>query len=110
MMLEAVRSNDTGPDRQRKVKELAETILNEGAAGFSEITPEHLAVASTQSYMHMAPDNPLMLTLVDVAAEHDVPILIHMEAVTRSGPMPQDLNRPPNPSQITENITGLEKL
>jgi len=110
MMLEAVRVNNTGPDTQRKVKELAEKLLSEGAVGFSELTPEHLAVASTQSYMHMPPDNPLMLVLADVAAQHGVPMLIHMEALMRSGPMPDDLNRPPNPSQITENITGLERL
>src|ERR1700720_782086 len=57
MMLDAVRLNNTGSETQRKVREVAEKILRNGASGFGEITLEHLAVGATQTYDHMPPDN-----------------------------------------------------
>jgi len=110
MMLDAVRLNNTGSETQRKVREVAEKILRNGASGFGEITLEHLAVGATQTYDHMPPDNPLMLLLADIAAEHGVPILIHMEVIPQKMSIPADLKRPPNPLELQDNLTAFKRL
>jgi predicted TIM-barrel fold metal-dependent hydrolase len=110
MIQEAVRSGDAGPEVQRKFKERAEEIIRQGAAGFGETTAEHFAFAPSQSYQYAPPDHPLFLILADVAAEHNVPIDLHMEAVPQAMPLPAGLIQPPNQSPLHENIAAFERL
>lgn len=57
-------------------------ILSAGAIGFGEIGVEHFSRhGDDQPYFSAPPDHPLLLRLADVAARHDVPIDLHMEAV-----------------------------
>jgi predicted TIM-barrel fold metal-dependent hydrolase len=110
MIQESVRSNEAGPEVQRKFKERAEQIIRDGAVGFGEVTAEHLSFLPGQAYSYAPPDHPLFLLLADIAAEHGVPIDIHSEAVPQAMALPSDLRSPPNPPQLRENLTALERL
>ena len=111
MILEAARTGDSGPEAKRKFKEKAEEWLREGVAGFGELTAEHLSQPSSgiREYEYAAPDSPLFLMLADIAAEHHVPIDLHMEAVPQAMPLPSDLVAP-NPPQLPANIPDFERL
>lgn len=110
MIQESVRSGDAGAEVRRKFKERAEEIIRQAAAGFGETTAEHFAFAPSQSYQYAPPDDPLFLILADVAAEHDVPIDIHMEAAPKPMPLPAGLIQPPNQSPLHANIPAFERL
>ena len=92
MIQESVRSGDAGPEARRKFKERAEELLNEGVAGYGEMTAEHFQGATP--YQSAPPDHPLFLLLADIAAEHSVPIDLHMEAVPQTIPLPTPSAKP----------------
>ena len=50
--------------------------------------------------------------MASVAAKHDVPIDIHMDAITQDGPTPPPFRQlsPKNPATLNENVSGLELL
>ena len=104
----SVRSGDAGPEIRRRFRQRAEDLLREGAAGFGELAAEHFQGAT--AYQSAPPDHPLLLLLADVAAEHGVPIDLHMEAVPQDGPLPAGLDSPPNPPRLRGNIDGFERL
>ena len=108
MLQESARSGDAGPEVQRRFKERAEEILGLGAKGFGEMTTEHFP--SSTPYEYAPTDHPLLLILADVAAEHDVPISLHMEAAPQDMPLPSELKSPPNPPRLHANIAALERL
>lgn len=108
MIQQAVRSGNAGPAIQREFRERAEALLRMGAAGFGEMAAEHFAGATP--YQYAPPDHPLFLLLADIAARHDVPIDLHMEAVPQGMPLPPDLKSPPNPPRLHENIPAFERL
>ncbi len=110
MILQAVRSGDAGSEVQQKFRERAEEILRQGAIGFGEITPEHLPSAASPSYQTAPPDHPLLLLLADIAAQHNVPIDLHMEAIPETMPLPAGLKSPPNPPQLRANIAAFERF
>jgi predicted TIM-barrel fold metal-dependent hydrolase len=110
MIQEAVRAGSTGAEAQREFKERAEEIVRDGAVGFGELTAEHIAYLPGQVYEHAPPDHPLFLMLADIAAEHDVPIDLHMEAVPHTMKLPADLPSPPNPPELEEDISRFERL
>lgn len=111
MIQESVRTGDSGPEVQRKFKEQAEKLLREGVAGFGELTTEHFSLPSSplHEYEYAPADHPLLLLLADIAAQHNMPINLHIEAVPRNMPSPAGL-KPPNPPQLHENIAPLERL
>jgi predicted TIM-barrel fold metal-dependent hydrolase len=108
MIHESVRSGDAGPEIRRRFKQQAEELLRAGAAGFGEMAAEHFQGAT--SYQSAPPDHPLFLLLADIAAEHDVPIDLHMEAVSHTMTLPAELKSPPNPPQLRANIASFERL
>jgi len=108
MIQQSVRSGDAGAAIQSKFRERAEELLRMGAAGFGEMAAEHFAGATP--YQFAPADHPLFLLLADIAAQQDVPIDLHMEAVPRPMALPPDLKSPPNPPQLHENISAFERL
>lgn len=96
-------------------------IMQDGAIGFGEMIGEHFSLRSDHPYISVQPDHPLLLVLADIAARYDVPIDLHMEALTQDTPRddlcditsvcwtdPDKIN--PNPLIFPENITALETL
>jgi predicted TIM-barrel fold metal-dependent hydrolase len=108
MIMEAARTGDAGAEIQKKFKERAEAVLAAGAVGFGEMAAEHFP--SSTPYEYAPPDHPLFLLLADIAAQHDVPISIHMEAVLRDMDLPAPLKSPPNPPRLHANIAAFERL
>jgi len=108
MIIEAARSGNAGPEVQKKFKERAEAILAAGAVGFGEMAAEHFP--SSTPYETAPPDHPLFLSLADIAAQHGVPICIHMEAVPQDMGLPTPLKSPPNPPRLHANIAAFERL
>lgn len=108
MIQESVRTGDTGPEVKQKFRQAAERMLRDGAAGFGEMTAEHFAGGT--SYQSVPPDHPLFLLLADIAAEHDVPIVLHMEAVPQDMALPAPLKSPPNPPQLRANLEAFGRL
>ena len=108
MIIEAARTGDAGPEVQKQFKERAEAILTAGALGFGEMAAEHFP--SSTPYEYAPPDHPLFLLLADIAAEHDVPISIHMEAVPQDMDLPTPLKSPPNPPRLHANVAAFERL
>jgi predicted TIM-barrel fold metal-dependent hydrolase len=109
MILEAARTGDAGPAVQKKFRARAEEILREGAVGFGELSTEHfsLPTAPVKDYEYAPADSPLMLLLADIAAEHNVPIDLHMEAIPKD--MPSGLPAPNLPT-LHGNFDALENL
>ena len=108
MIMEAARTGDAGPEAQKKFKQRAEAILAAGAVGFGEMAAEHFPSATP--YEYAPPDHPLFLLLADIAARHDAPISIHMEAVPQDMDLPAPLKSPPNPPRLHANIAAFERL
>jgi predicted TIM-barrel fold metal-dependent hydrolase len=52
----------------------------------------------------------LLLALADVAAQHGMPVDLHMEAVPQDMPLPARMARGQNPQSLKENISGFERL
>jgi len=108
MIQQSARTGDAGPEVRRKFKERAEELLRLGTVGFGELTAEHFQAATP--YQSAPPDHPLFLLLADIAAEHGVPIDLHMEALPQTIPLPAPLKSPPNPLKLRANIAAFERL
>ncbi len=109
-IIHSVRPEEITPDIRRNFEETAKEILRNGAVGFSELTTEHFSLHAGHPYLSTIPDHPLFLLLAEIAANHDVPIDLHMEAIPRDIPLPEKLGCPPNPRTLPENIAAFERL
>lgn len=110
MIQQSVTTGDVGPAIQQKFKARAEEILKEGAVGFGELTTEHFPSAGSALYQYAPVDHPLLLLLADIAAQHGVPVELHIEAVPEGIPVPEGVKSPPVPHRLHENIAPLERL
>jgi predicted TIM-barrel fold metal-dependent hydrolase len=108
MIIQSVTTGDDGPAVREQFKARAEQLLQEGVIGFGEMTTEHFQ--GLTPYQYAPADHPLYLLLADIAAEHGVPIDLHIEAVPEDMPLPHDLKSPPNPPELHANIAALERL
>jgi predicted TIM-barrel fold metal-dependent hydrolase len=108
MIMQSVATGDAGPAVQKKFRERAEELLREGVAGFGEMTAEHFNGVTPYQYAPI--DHPLFLLLADIAAAHNVPIDLHMEAVPQDMPLPAGLKSPPNPARLHANIAAFERF
>lgn len=97
--------------------------LRAGAVGFGEMAAEHFSFHTGHPYISAPPDHHLFLLLADIAAGHDVPIDLHMEAISadidRTQPdseictIAEEICREtdnPNPETFKENITAFKRL
>lgn len=93
-------------------RQIATQILRDGAVGFGEMISYHLSMADHHSFQYAPPDHPLFLLLADIAAEHTVPIDLHMEAIVKRRPMPDNLQRASknNPQTLEPTIPAFEHL
>ena len=107
---EAVHDGRISSQQRHRFMEKARAILSMGAVGFGEFAIEHLCLGSKHNHQSAPADHPLFLLLADIAAKHDVPIDIHMEAVPEPMPLPKGLRSPPNPRELSPNIEAFERL
>jgi len=111
MIIEAYNTGNAGPEVQKKFREQAEALLRMGVVGFGELSIEHLSLPQSpvKDYEYAPADSPLMLLLADIAAEHNAPIDLHMEALPETIPTPAEYG-PPNPKELHGNIAAFERL
>ena len=90
----------------------AQRLLAAGAIGFGEMIIYHLCMNPRHSFQKVAADHPLFLSLADIAAQNDVPIDIHMEAINNRAPVPVHLAHrcAQNPVSLEPTIPALERL
>ena len=110
MIQQAVALGKTPDSLRSRFKERAGKIAAAGAAGFGEMTAEHLSLAPRHPYEAAPPDHPLFLLLADIAAERGLVIDLHMEALVKDAPLPARLKNRHNPGSLRENISALERL
>jgi predicted TIM-barrel fold metal-dependent hydrolase len=112
-MLQQAAALDLRDERlEREFKRRALSIARQGAAGFGEFTSEHRPSASTPSFQSAPPDHRLLLLLADIAASNEMPIVLHMEAVPETMPLPESWLLPgvDAPATLKANIAGFERL
>jgi hypothetical protein len=112
MIQQAAKEQTLSPGLSTRFEKEAENILAKGALGFGEITALHFSLSIDHPFMEVQPDHPLFLLLADIAARHDVPIDLHMEAVPEDMPLPDDprLGSAKNPKTLRANIPAFERL
>ncbi len=108
MIMRSAATGDAGPEVRKKFRDRAEVLLREGVIGFGEMAAEHFAGGTP--YEYAPPDHPLYLMLADIAAQHGVPFVLHLEAVPQDMPLPAGLKSPPNPPRLHANIAAFERL
>lgn len=85
----------------------AEHLARSGIKVFGEMAALHIA---PHAFDQVPPDHPLFLLLADIAAESNIPIDLHMEAVMADGTMPPGVFMGHTGKELKENISGLERL
>jgi hypothetical protein len=111
MIQKAVITGQVSSQLRESFKKKAEEIATAGAAGFGEMTAEHLCLGPRHNYQTAPPDHELFLLLADIAAQHKMVIDIHMEAVSTKMNVPPRLGRfKANPRTLTPNIDAFERL
>jgi hypothetical protein len=107
---EAVRAGQLRAETNHLFEQIAIGIIRNGAVGFGEVTAEHFSFRADHPYESAPPDHPLFLLLTDIAARYNVPIDLHMEAISQDTSMPDHLSSPRNPKNLRENISAFERL
>ncbi|MFH0796895.1 MAG: amidohydrolase family protein [Candidatus Omnitrophota bacterium] len=114
MIYKSAKAGRVTEAMRKEFRGKAEEIVKAGAVGFGEFAMEHFSFFQNHPYLSVSPDHPLFRLLSDIAAEHNLPIDIHMEAVPRddfSFPQDQFTKRSDkNPEFLKENIKLLERL
>ena len=108
----ATNPDGANEDIRRRFAARAEEIMAAGGVGFGELAALHYSFFDEHPYEEARPDHPLFLLLADIAARHDVPMDIHMEAVARDQPISQEMHgiSPNNPDHVHENVSTFERL
>lgn len=109
-MLLAAQDKDVSDELRREFQDKADEILQQGAAGFGEVTAHHLSHTSGHPYESVAADHPLLLLLADIAARNEALIDFHFDVVTEEMKAPKWLSSPPNPQLFRANLAGFERL
>ncbi len=111
-MIMAIAPSEVVPPMKQEFRKRALNVVEDGAVAFGEMTALHFSFSKTHVFEEASPDHPLFLLLSDIAAEHGLPIDLHMEAVLRDQPTPSSLLRrsPNNPEAIKATIPGFERL
>jgi len=110
MILKAIEMGKTPPQLKQKFRQRANQIIKNGAAGFGELSAEHLSLGPKHHHQSAPPDHPLFLVLADIAAQNNVPIDLHMEAVPKRMRVSSHVKGTNNPSHIEANIDAFERL
>ena len=84
----------------------------DGAVAFGELAALHLSFLPAHPFLEAPPDHAAFLLLADLAAQHGVPIDLHMEAVVTDMPTPPIfLQRSAlNPASLGANVDALGRL
>jgi hypothetical protein len=110
MIQQAVREGRVTSAMEKEFDARALELVRKGAVGFGEMTAEHFSMDQHHPYETAPPDHPLFLRLADLAAKYDLPMDLHMEAISEKMPMPSRFKSPPNPQVLKPNLEALGRL
>lgn len=110
LIQKAVNSGSVTAVMEEEFDKRAADLVQKGVAGFGEMAAEHFSMKGDHPYESAPPDHPLFLRLADLAAEYDLPVDIHMEAVPEEMAMPSRFQSPPNPAVLKPNIAAFNRL
>ena len=104
--------DEVTPEVRAQFREEAEKLAKAGIVVFGEMAALHLSMQERHIFSQVDPDHPLFLLLADIAAENNIPIDLHMEAVPKDMSTPENLLKisSRNPTILKANIGGLERL
>ncbi len=102
-------ASDVTENVKKQFKTEAEKLVSYGIKAFGEMAALHLSMNQKHVVESVSPDHPLFLLLANIAASHDMPIDLHIEAVPEDMPKPEGLNDK-NPDTLKANIPAFEKL
>lgn len=89
----------------------AEKLITDGIRGFGEMCGLHISLFREHAYSYVPADHPLFMELADIAAKHDLPIDLHVDAVSKEMKPPARLAAfPNNPATFPETLAALERL
>ena len=110
MIHDAVAAGGVSEALRRSFEARARQILADGAVGFGEMSPHHLAARPGHPYESAPADHPLFLLLADIAAEHGAVIDLHFDLVAKNMTLPAVFSTALNPATLRANLEGLERL
>lgn len=110
MLLDAAKSGEVGEETKKRFAAAANRIAGAGAVGFGEIALEHFGLGPEHGYEYAPADHPLMLMLADIAAEKNIPVFVHLEAIEQEAPIEPRLAALGNPAVMKPNIPAFERL
>jgi hypothetical protein len=109
--IHAIQPDAVSEQEKQNFTRIAHKAISDGASGFGEIGSLHISLTRRHKYSYAPSDHPLLLRLADIAAERDVPIDLHMDAVSVDMETPSQLAQyPNNPSRLPATLGGLERL
>ena len=111
-MILDTKPSEVTEDARAIFRAKAEEIAKAGAHVFGEMAALHICMNPKHSYSAALPDHPLYLLLADIAAEQDIPIDLHMEAVSSNMATPADFLEAcdQNPNTLQATIPAFERL
>lgn len=111
-MIQETKPSEIAEGDLAAFKAKAEEIIQAGAHVFGEMTALHTCMNPKHHYEAAPPDHPLFLLLADLAAHHDIPIDLHMEAIAEDLPTPKNLLQAcdENPDILPATIPAFERL
>jgi hypothetical protein len=95
---------------QRAFRTIAQKIIDAGAAGFGEIASLHISARRGHPYEFAPADHPLLKLLADIAADHGMPIDLHMDAVAGRASPPERFAEGHNPPVLPDTLAAFERL
>jgi hypothetical protein len=107
----AHRTGQFGPPIAARFRQIAERLSRTGVVVLGEFAGTHFSFFAGHPFEDTPVDHPLFLMLADIAAENDLPIDLHTEAVPVDMPMPRGRRMTSaNPQTIKATLPGLEHL
>lgn len=111
-MIQGTQPSEVTKEIRDDFKAKAIEIVQAGAHVFGEMTALHTCMNPKHHYVAAPPDHPLFLLLADLAAQYDIPIDLHMEAVQADMPTPKHILQAcdKNPDILPATIPAFERL
>jgi predicted TIM-barrel fold metal-dependent hydrolase len=111
-LIHGTKASEVTPELKAQFKNEAEKLIGAGAKGFGEMAALHFSFEPRHVFEETSPAHPLFFLLADIAAEFNLAIDLHMEAVPQDMDLPAGFERvsDKNPRRLKENILALERL
>ncbi len=101
---------ETGAEGLERFRALVAKTATSGVKGFGEIALHHISLNDQHAYELIPADDALVRIIVDAAAEHDLVLDIHFDAVLAAMARPEQLKSPNNPATFEPNFEAFERL